>query len=207
MDRYRYIFPQYINTREFRRLSSYRKRAETHTEKETPISIKLAQMMRYTVTLCLLLCPLVYGADGAPEDSDEVIRERFEALDCTNTTCYNIKTEGDDLVSWYQYSQSSCKRNGMTPAKPPDEETAMFLMDLANRTITNNSYVWLGLSQEETVNSSAFSNLWRESQPQTVEHGKVRMNGEDGYKWEIADPSSKGWTLCEIPKGIMFKIS
>ncbi|XP_076334500.1 uncharacterized protein LOC143238294 [Tachypleus tridentatus] len=157
-------------------------------------------MMRYCVTLCLLLCPLVYRALEAPEDSDAVIKERLEALDCTNTTCYNIKTDEDDLVSWYEYINSSCLRYGMTPAKPSDEETAKFLMDLANRTITNNNSVWLGLSQEETVNSSAFSNLWRESQPQTVERGVVRMSNEDGFRWEIADPETNGWTLCEIPK-------
>ncbi|XP_076334464.1 uncharacterized protein LOC143238262 [Tachypleus tridentatus] len=157
-------------------------------------------MMRYGVTLCLLLCPILNVVLGLSEDSDAVIKERLEALDCTETTCYNIKTEGTYLMSWNQYAHSTCFRYGMTPAKPSDEETAKFLMDLANRSITNDNPVWLGLSQEDTVNSSAFSNIWRDFQPQTVKRGVVRMSNDDGFRWEIADPETNGWTLCEIPK-------
>ncbi|XP_076333355.1 uncharacterized protein LOC143237713 isoform X2 [Tachypleus tridentatus] len=89
----------------------------------------------------------------------------------------------------------------MTPATPSDEETAKFLMDLASRTITDDSPVWLGLSQEETVNNSAFINLWGTSQPQTVENGKVAMKRSSSFKWEITDSHISGWSLCEIPKG------
>ncbi|XP_076333354.1 uncharacterized protein LOC143237713 isoform X1 [Tachypleus tridentatus] len=88
----------------------------------------------------------------------------------------------------------------MTPATPSDEETAKFLMDLASRTITDDSPVWLGLSQEETVNNSAFINLWGTSQPQTVENGKVAMKRSSSFKWEITDSHISGWSLCEIPK-------
>ncbi|XP_076332603.1 uncharacterized protein LOC143237343 isoform X2 [Tachypleus tridentatus] len=160
--------------------------------------MKMGKVICQVVILCQLLCSLL--AFIQTQSTEEEIKERLEVLDCTNTTCYNIKTYGPNTFLWITYSSKLCPYFGMTPAKPSDEETAKFLMDLASRTITDDSPVWLGLSQEETVNNSAFINLWGTSQPQTVEDGKVAMNRISNFKWEVTDPQTYGWPICEIPK-------
>ncbi|XP_022256981.1 uncharacterized protein LOC111089210 [Limulus polyphemus] len=166
------------------------------------ILVKMGKMMRKVVTLCLLLCLIPLLAVTQAQSIDEEVKERLEVLDCTNTTCYTIKANGFIKTSWNPYSSSSCQLYGLTPAKPTDEDTAKFLMNLAKRTITDDYPVWLSLSQEETVNNSAFINLWGTYQPQTVVDGKVAMKRKSGFKWEITNPSTEGWSLCEIPKGM-----
>ncbi|XP_076335836.1 uncharacterized protein LOC143239005 isoform X2 [Tachypleus tridentatus] len=54
--------------------------------------MKMGQKMRQVIALYLLLCPILTGIQA--QNTIEEIQASLEILDCTETTCYNIKRMG-----------------------------------------------------------------------------------------------------------------